>query len=246
MKTTIFIAFLLYSFFCSGQDENKHSVIYESETLVISKLSDNVFVHITYLDIPEYGKVACNGMIYQNDSEAMVFDTPVDDSVSMELINWIRDDLKCEVNGVVINHFHLDCLGGLNAFHEMGIPSYSSHLTIKLAEANEKAVPQNGFAKELKLDVGGKIVVNEYFGEGHTADNIACFLPDENTIYGGCLIKSMGAGKGNLEDANTKEWPETIRKIKEKYPDIQTVIPGHGESGGLELLDYTIELFEEE
>jgi len=31
--------------------------------------------------------------------------------------------------------------------------------------------------------------------------------------------------------------------VKEKYPKVKTVIPGHGQTGGIELLDYTINLF---
>jgi metallo-beta-lactamase class B len=32
----------------------------------------------------------------------------------------------------------------------------------------------------------------------------------------------------------------------EKYPEIKTVIPGHGDFGGIELLTHTIELVEKE
>jgi metallo-beta-lactamase class B len=58
------------------------------------------------------------------------------------------------------------------------------------------------------------------------------------------MVKSMNASKGNLEDANVKEWSNTIRKIKSKYPAASLVVPGHGNAGGQELLDYTITLFE--
>jgi metallo-beta-lactamase class B len=34
-----------------------------------------------------------------------------------------------------------------------------------------------------------------------------------------------------------------VRKIKEKYPEVKIVIPGHGKPGGTALFDYTIELF---
>ena len=47
-----------------------------------------------------------------------------------------------------------------------------------------------------------------------------------------------------MGDANTDKWSETVRKIKLKYPNAKLVIPGHGKSGGTELFDYTIELFD--
>ena len=57
------------------------------------------------------------------------------------------------------------------------------------------------------------------------------------------MIKSLNAGKGNLEDANIDERSNTVEKVKKQYADVKTVIPGHGKFGGIELLDYTIEMF---
>ena len=66
------------------------------------------------------------------------------------------------------------------------------------------------------------------------------------SLFGGCLLKSMGAGKGNLNDATPDEWSTTIARIQAAYPAVQTVVPGHGEPGGPELLGFTKEMFEEE
>ncbi len=57
------------------------------------------------------------------------------------------------------------------------------------------------------------------------------------------MIKELDANKGNLADANTTDWPYTVMKIKSEYPQAKIVIPGHGESGGTDLLDYTETLF---
>lgn len=62
-------------------------------------------------------------------------------------------------------------------------------------------------------------------------------------LFGGCLVKEVGAEKGNVADANVQEWPLTIAGIKEQHPDIKIVIPGHGKPGGITLLDYTATLF---
>ena len=84
-----------------------------------------------------------------------------------------------------------------------------------------------------------------FFGEGHTPDNVVAYLPTDQTLFGGCLIKSLGAGKGNLEDANVQDWSSTVTKIKKSYPNVRIVIPGHGNPGSQDLLDYTIEMFSE-
>ncbi|MBK8505293.1 MAG: subclass B1 metallo-beta-lactamase [Saprospiraceae bacterium] len=216
-----------------------------TDTLKVERLTPNTYVHISYLDSPTFGKVACNGLIYKSGKEVVVFDTPASDPVSKELIKWIRLKLGCEIKAIVVNHFHSDCLGGLQAFHVEGIVSYANSLTIKLAKDNGAVFPQIGFEESDTIILGNKIIVNQHFGEGHTKDNIVSYIADEEVIFGGCLIKEVGASNGNLEDANISEWSNTVRKIKEAYPQVKWIVPGHGKSGGVELLDYTIKLFEE-
>jgi metallo-beta-lactamase class B len=70
-------------------------------------------------------------------------------------------------------------------------------------------------------------------------------VPSDQVLFGGCLIKAQGAGFGFLGDANTATWSETVSRVKAEYPQVVTVIPGHGKIGGTELLDFTIRLFED-
>ena len=149
------------------------------------------------------------------------------------------------VKAVVATHFHDDCLGGLQAFHDRYITSYANQKTIDLIKDKGIAVPKIGFSCTLKLQVGTEEMVLDFMGEGHTVDNIIGYFPEGQTMFGGCLIKSVGAGKGNLEDANTTEWSQTVAHIKAKYPNASLIVPGHGQYGDRELLDYTIELFRE-
>lgn len=248
MKNTIKPLFILIIVLCihSCKKEQTPEVITISEELKITKLNEHSYIHTSYLNTESFGKVPCNGMIIIDHNEALIFDTPTNDSVSKTLINWVQKNLKCEVKGVVTTHFHSDCLGGLNEFHQRKISSYASNETIRLAKNKNYTIPQNGFDTHLKLKVGNKKVTNTFHGEGHTSDNIISYFPDKKILFGGCLIKSTGAKKGNLEDANTKEWSTTVTKIKEKYPEVEIVIPGHGAYGGQELLEYTISLFKVE
>ncbi|NGF75338.1 subclass B1 metallo-beta-lactamase [Fluviicola sp. SGL-29] len=224
----------------------KEKVIYQTANLIITKLSANVFEHTSFLKTDDFGTVPCNGMIVRESDEAIVFDTPVDDVSSEELINWISETLHCKITAVVATHFHVDCLGGLQAFHQHEIPSYASAQTIELAKKNKFNIPENSIGNTFTFRIGTKEVHTRYFGKGHTSDNIVAYFPDEHTLFGGCLIKERKAGKGYLGDADTKEWPATVQQIKQAFPDVKTVIPGHGKTGNKNLLDYTIRLFEEE
>ena len=237
------LAFFIVFVGCRSQETDKP--VYESDNLKVEKLTAHTFVHVSYLETQDYGKVPCNGMVVIHKGEAVVFDTPTNIVASDELINWIENQDGAEVKAVVATHFHDDCLGGLEAFHRKNIASYATKLTKDMAEDRGVPVPQNGFESHLELMIGGKKVISEFLGEGHTRDNIIGYLASDKVMFGGCLIKSDGAGKGNLNDANTKEWSNTVERLKAKYPDVEVVIPGHGDSGGIQLLDYTIDLFKE-
>ncbi|MDR2918409.1 MAG: subclass B1 metallo-beta-lactamase [Tannerella sp.] len=223
---------------------NDKKEVYKSETLSINRISEHVYEHISYLDTESYGKVSCNGMIISSNNEAVVFDTPTNDTTSLELINWITKTLNNKIIAVIPTHYHEDNLGGLNEFHKHGIPSYAYQKTIQITKEINSPQPQHSFDPLFELKAGNEKVIAEFLGEGHTCDNIIGYFPAENIMFGGCLIKSMGSGKGNLEEANPEDWPGSVKKVKSKYPETKLIIPGHGESGGPELFDYTIKLFE--
>src|SRR5690606_12499892 len=229
---------------CSAQNKKSESkTVYQSETLVITQVSPNVYQHTSFLQTESFGNVPCNGMIVHNHNETVVFDTPVNDEISEELIQWIQNSLKSKINAVVPTHFHDDCLGGLNAFHKHHIPSIANSKTIEIAKAKNLPVPLKSFDNQEKIAVGNQFAELYFFGEGHTKDNIVAYYPNEKVFFGGCLIKELNAGEGNLTDANESAWAETATKLKSTITDAEIVIPAHGLTGNSDLIDYTIKLF---
>lgn len=249
MKHLLFVCFILVRFMANAGEMAIHRLIekpktvYRSTEITINQISPNTFQHISSLATNDFGKVPCNGLIVRDKNEVVIFDTPTNDKSSEALILWVKEILNCQIKAIVPTHFHDDCLGGLQAFHSQGIPSIAHELTLQLAKQNEMVVPQTGFVEALELKVGNEKVLLRFFGEGHTKDNIVAFFPKEQVLFGGCLIKEINATQGFLGDANVKAWSATVQKVKEAYPSVQWVIPGHGEAGSQKLLDYTIQLF---
>ncbi|OHX65825.1 subclass B1 metallo-beta-lactamase [Flammeovirga pacifica] len=235
--TTFFIILIL---FISCSIDNPKN--YQSENLKIIGVSEHVWQHISYLDTEQFGKVACNGMLVIDDGEAILIDTPTGKENTTELYQWLQEN-DIELKAVIPTHFHKDCLGGLDYLHSKGIESYGSYLTILSASKKHITPPQNAFKDSLTLMVDDHEVEFKYLGKGHTNDNIVAYVPSDKILFGGCLVKSLNAGKGNLEDADTLAWPITLAKVKDTYPTVKKVIPGHGAIGDTKLLDYTIELF---
>ncbi len=218
-------------------------MVYESSSLQIKKITEQSFIHITFLETEDYGKVACNGMVIISDKEAVVLETPVDNKASEELISWIENEQQANVKAVIVHHFHIDCLGGLAAFHQKQIPSFANQLTIDLAIQKGYEPPAHSIAGGHIIHIGNSRISSHFLGPAHTEDNMVSYVEDDKILFGGCMIKSIGAKRGNIADANVYEWSNSVNRVKSEYPEISTVVPGHGEEGGSELLDYTIELF---
>lgn len=244
-KIFYLLTFSLTVLNCNAQNQEafKPKEIYKSKDLIITQITENTFIHTSFLQTNNFGNVPCNGLIVRNSNEAIVFDTPTNDKDSKELINWIKDTLQCKIKAIIPTHFHDDCLGGLNAFGENDIPSYAYYKTIELAKENNLVVPKNSFTDSLILKAGDENIIVKFFGEGHTKDNVVGYFPAEKVMFGGCLIKELNASKGYLGDANVADWSATVEKVKRAYPDVKIIIPGHGEYGNTKLLDYTINLF---
>ncbi|UUV21830.1 subclass B1 metallo-beta-lactamase [Paenimyroides aestuarii] len=229
---------------CSTQKKKLESKkVYQSETLVITQVSPNVYQHTSFLQTESFGNVPCNGMIVYNNNETVVIDTPVNDEISEELIQWIQKNLKSKINAIVPTHFHDDCLGGLHAFHKYRISSIGNEKTIEIAKEKQLPFPLKSFTNQEQIAVGKHLVTLYFFGEGHTKDNIVAYYPHEKALFGGCLIKELNATKGNLADANEAAWATTATKLKSTITDAEIVIPGHGAVGNSNLIDYTIKLF---
>lgn len=234
-----------WAFYSYGQNNQGFAPkeVFHSDQLIIYQIAPNSFQHVSFLPTTDFGKVSCNGLLVRDGKEVVIFDTPTNDKSSEMLINWVSKELKCKIVAIVPTHFHEDCLGGLSAFIKQQIPSFANEKTILLAREKNYAIPQFPFNESIEIPFGQKKVFVRYFGEGHTKDNVIGYFSGDEILFGGCLIKELGATKGFLGDANVSEWSKTVHLLKEAYPEIQIVVPGHGKAGSVQLLDYTIELF---
>ncbi|MGB3800933.1 MAG: subclass B1 metallo-beta-lactamase [Lewinella sp.] len=216
---------------------------YATENLRVDRLTDRTYVHVTYLDTDDFGRVPCNGLIVVEDGDAIIYDSPPSDAAAAELIDYVSETLDAEVTAVIATHFHADCLGGFAAFQERGIPTYATEHTARLAREKGFPVASRTFDERLELNAGKLATLTVYAGPGHTPDNVVGYVPREEVLFGGCLVKAMGANKGNLADADTTQWPTTVMRLNDEFPRARYVVPGHGAVGGPELLDYTRRLF---
>lgn len=236
MKKSIFLTLaLILQLYCNSQEPVK-----VCQDLELIQISSNAFVHVSYVTLPEYGRTSANGLIFINNKRAFLFDTPWTDSLTCGLISYLRDQMGVRVAVFIPNHWHEDCMGGLNYIKSQNIKSCANQLTIDIAKSKGLPLPDQGFSDSVRISLGDKSVYCYYPGAAHSIDNIVVWIPSERILFPGCMCKSLESDNlGNISDGDPGEYQNTIDKVIQKFKSARVVIPGHGRIGGTELLIHT-------
>jgi metallo-beta-lactamase class B len=230
--------------FCACALPGYTAEIRVSEDIVLEPLSENVFVCISSINHPLYGKISANELLIREKNHAVIVNTPWNDAQSEKIYLWTVAGWKMKIDTVIVTHFHEDTLGGLGYFHAKGATSWSLEETRLICIEKKLPVPRKTFRLRAALDFDPVKLELLFPGEAHTRDNICVFLPDSRILFAGCMVKSANAPDlGNIEDANLSAWPATLRKLKSEYGSASVVVPGHGAYGDISLVDHTLSLF---
>jgi len=218
-----------------------HIVLADNEgtkILKIKKLSDNIYQHISYKKVEPWGLIGASGLVVINGTEAHMIDTPWTTKGTEQLMEWIEAK-GLTLKSAIVTHFHDDASGDIPLLNDLNITTYATTLTNKLLKSSQKEVSSDEIKSNAFEFIDG--VASVYYpGAGHTEDNIVVWLPNEKILFGGCFIKSLHSKHlGYVGDANVSEWPNSIEKVINRYPDIKLVVPGHGEVGDISLLTHT-------
>lgn len=219
--------------------------LYQLEGVRVQKVSEHVFVHTSYTD-HEGQQVGANGMIVIGGNKAVLVDTPWTDAQTAELVDWIEDTAKLELERFIPTHAHEDQIGGLSVIKETGaeIVTYSKTGSI-LREVHELA-PTTTFGDYNRITTGGVQLDCFFPGPSHTADTFVVGVENDGVLFGSCAVKSKSATDlGNVGEAQIDQWPKAIQSLKDRYSAYRYVIPGHGPIGDLDLLEHTAKLIEE-
>ena len=221
---------------CSGLGEK----IVVAEDVELVQVTPNVYVHVSYKHFGEWGLVGANGVLIVNNGKAFLLDSPWSNEQTEKLIRYVEDTMKVEIIGFIPNHWHDDCMGGLDYIKQKGIKSYANQMTFEYAAKAGLPLPDVGFKNKMELKLGDVSLYCYYPGAAHSMDNIVVWIPSEKVLFPGCMVKSAGARNlGNTSDGDVKAYATTLKKVKNQFKDAEIVIPGHGSWGGTELIDNT-------
>lgn len=220
--------------------------IFISEDIQLLELSDSVYLHATWTEMEPYGRFSSNGLIVIKNGKALMVDTPMDSAATSFIYKHLLNSLNAQVTLLIPGHFHDDCIAGLPFLQTKGARSLSGNLTREKCLELNLPIPDTAFIDSIHFEFNSIPIACYYLGGGHTHDNIVVYLPQQKILFGGCMVKSMESmGMGFIGDADLEAWPNTLQKLKSKFPEAEIIVPGHGNVGGIELIDHTLLLLQQ-
>ncbi len=234
-----------------------------SDELYLRQIRKDVFVVTHAFPWP------ANSLIVEMaNSDLVLVGTPYTPDAMNEVLAWITGHFGKRKIVAINTGYHVDNLGGNSALIKQGIPIYGSDLTDQLLRergeqtrqvllgmlagaANERyykaqaeipyAPPTELFpiARGLTLSFGDEQVKVYYPGPSQAPDKVVVFFPGKKVLFGGCMVLG-GDQIGNISDADLKNWPEAVRKLKQFEAEV--VVPGHGDRLDPGLIDHTLAL----
>ncbi|MBN2805049.1 MAG: subclass B1 metallo-beta-lactamase [Prolixibacteraceae bacterium] len=216
--------------------ENKIKI---SETIQLIEIHPEFYIHESYT-ATEYGGFTSNGLLLISNGKALMIDTPMTEAETKTIVEFLKDSMNVKLEQFIGGHFHDDCIGGMAFLKAQGVPTLLGIRTEELCKTHGLPLPDKTFDQELLFTFEAISVSCFYPGGGHTFDNIVVYFPEQQILFGGCLVKSADSrGLGNLADAVPTSWDASIEKVMNRFPDAKIVIPGHGSHGNIELLNHT-------
>lgn len=210
--------------------------------LEITHLTGNFYLYKTY-SLYQNNYISANAMYLITNKGAILFDTPWDKAQYQALLDSIEQKHHKKAIMVIATHSHEDRAGGFGFYNKKHIPTYSSKLTDEILKNDHKPRAARTFKNDTTFTIDQYKFQTCYAGAGHTKDNIVIWFPRERILYGGCLIKSTEASElGFTGEANLKEWPKTLNKLKQRYPNPSYIITGHDNWRDMKSIDHTLEL----
>ena len=208
----------------------------------VSELTEGVWMHTTWSTLDNGSRFLSNGLIARDqDGTLTLIDTAWGVEPTRALLDWMERQLGGLPARAIVTHFHDDSMGGTPVLAERGVEIVGSAVTLEVGRESGIPLPRPipGLARGEGVTVGSVEVFDP--GPGHSPDNLVVWLPDHRVLYGGCAVRpGESAGPGNTSDADLEHWPQAMRNIQNRYPDISVVVPSHGAPGGPELLEHTI------
>ncbi|ABV38018.1 Beta-lactamase [Shewanella sediminis HAW-EB3] len=241
------VVLLLGASFSSVAEIHHPEAAWSSDAIKIKQVSPALYLVKSYKEIKLYqDKPAMtfdsNSFIYVDKHNAYLIDTPWSESDMPDLMSWLKIQ-KLLLKGTIVTHYHQDRAGGLGYLDKHGFATYASDMTNQLLVKDKQPMSNHSFSGD-KFELLKGQIETYYPGSGHSMDNLVVWLPKENILIGGCLLKSNETNNlGWTGDADLANWYHSASKVKADFPQAKFIFPGHGDGAeGQSILEHTMAL----
>ncbi|HTA62106.1 MAG TPA: MBL fold metallo-hydrolase [Bacteroidia bacterium] len=179
-----------------------------------------------------------NSGILVSDSLVIVIDTKMDEGA--EKLAKMAKELAGKKPILVINtHYHPDHSTG-NSFYTgqtiIAGANYTKEFWIK--NAGEKTLPTEWLKDRMNIKMGDDTVTLFNLAKPiHTVSDVMVYLHRRKMLFGGDVILNKQAPAiFGVADSDPDGYLATLDMLPKQF-DIQKVVPGHGDIGGIEIID---------
>ena len=177
-----------------------------------------------------------NSGILSSDSLVIVIDTKMDDAAE-QLSKTVKEIAGNKPILVINTHYHPDHSGG-NTFYKgqaiMAGANYTKEFWMK--EASEATLPTQWLNDRMDIKMGDDTVTLFNLAKNvHTASDIVVYLHKRKMLFGGDVILNKQS-PAILGSADPDGYLVALDLLPKQF-DIQKIVPGHGDIGGIEVID---------
>jgi cyclase len=176
-----------------------------------------------------------NSGILQTDKGIVVIDTKMAAN-SEELFNLVKQKAG-DKKGIVINtHYHMDHTGGNHLYKgdKIYIGDYNKAFLEKQLKPED--MPTDFIKDQLSLNMGDETVEIYNMGQAHTYKDLVVYLKNRKILFTGDLVfDKVNPVLKRESGANVNNWLSVLFLMNKRW-DVKTYVPGHGPTGGKEIV----------
>jgi metallo-beta-lactamase class B VIM len=215
---------------------------YSETQIELRPLAEGVWIHTSYYTYPGGIEYPSNGLVVRDGRGLILIDTAWGEIQTGQLLKIIKAKINLPITVAMVTHSHGDRASGIDVLKANNIKAFAHPLTKQLTVEHGLPVPDEIFSQLNKRGSTVGFGNTEVFfpGTAHATDNLMVWVPDHKILFGGCAVRAMSTNSaGNTAHVDAASWLQAIRETGQRYKSDKIIVPGHGESGGVELLAHT-------
>jgi glyoxylase-like metal-dependent hydrolase (beta-lactamase superfamily II) len=215
-----------------------HLFLFTSSVLIFSSCGSNYG-----LDVRQYDKNFCvmigeggNSGVLICDTAVLVIDTKVKTGAT-QLEQWVQHYAPNRHIYIVNTHIHRDHTGGNHLYPNAKIIAGNYGEEFWLKNNDREDMPTIWLADSMNLKFGDETVLIQNIGQAHTFEDLVVYLKNRQVLFTGDVV--LNGYHPYFDDnvgSNFDNYLMSFDRFQKEFV-IKSVVPGHGDDGGPELID---------